>query len=41
VFTEENYRGQLLQLPPDTSHPQLPEGVAGEIESLRVSCKDR
>lgn len=41
VFTDENYRGQLLQLPPDSSHRQLPEGIAGQIESLRVACKDK
>ena len=41
VFTEEDYRGQVLHLPPDSSHPQLPEGVSGQIESLRVSCKDK
>jgi hypothetical protein len=39
VFTDENYRGQLLQLPPDSSHRQLPEGIAAQIESLRVACK--
>ena len=41
VFTDENYRGQLLQLEPDSSHRQLPEAVAGQIESLRVACKDK
>ena len=41
VFTEENYRGQVLQLPPESSHPQFSEGFSAQIESLRVSCKDK
>ena len=38
AFADEDFRGAVLQLPADTAHRQLPGGIAGRIESVRVSC---
>jgi hypothetical protein len=38
AFADEDFRGATLQLPADTAHRQLPGGIAGQIESVRVSC---
>lgn len=39
AFTNENYQGAAVPLPPGTSHPVLPVAVAAQIESLRVACR--
>lgn len=41
MFTDEDFRGATLQLNPDSAHRQLPGGIAGQIESLRVACKNK
>ena len=38
AFADEDFRGATLQLHSDTAHRQLPGGIAGQIESVRVSC---
>ena len=39
AFVDEEFRGATLQLRADTAHRQLPHGIAGQIESVRVDCR--
>lgn len=41
VFTDEGFRGAAFELNADSAHRQLPGGIAGQIESVRVNCKSK
>jgi hypothetical protein len=41
AFADEDFRGATLQIHADTTHRQLPSGIAGQIESVRVACKGK
>ena len=41
AFVDEQFSGATLQLHADTAHRQLPGGIAGQIESVRVACRNK
>jgi hypothetical protein len=38
LWTDENFQGVRLTLSPETDYRQLPESVAGRIESMNIDC---
>jgi hypothetical protein len=38
VWSDENLRGQTMQLRSDTAYSSLPETLSGKINSLEISC---
>ena len=41
AFADEEFSGATFQLTADSAHRQLPGGIAGEIESVRVTCRNK